>query len=165
MSDPYTNTLTLSPPTVEGFVHDTNNTGVTGVTIEALGYLPTSTDANGYYALGVPFGWTGAITPSLGANMFLPGSIALANITTQTTNQNFVMVPTILPEVSSGVSGTNLLFNWSGFSSVTYQAYVSSNLVDWVPFGDPLPGTNAPMQLQIPIGTDTQSFFRLGASN
>jgi hypothetical protein len=146
-------------------VWDTNGLGVAGVTVQTSGYLPATTDGTGFYALGVPTGWTGTIVPSLGANLFAPGTIALTNITTQTTNQDFLMVDSITPVLSSSVSGTNLVLNWNGLPGVNYRVDWSTNLVDWAPWSVLLPGTNAPMLFEVPVNTDVQGFFRLGASN
>jgi len=48
---------------------------------------------------------------------------------------------------------------------VNYRVDWSTNLVDWAPWSVLLPGTNAPMLLEVPVNTDVQGFFRLGASN
>jgi len=47
---------------------------------------------------------------------------------------------------------------------VTYQLLWSTNLVDWQPLGSPLRGTNGPMQLVVPIGSNPAGFFRLTAT-
>ena len=52
-----------------------------------------------------------------------------------------------------------------GLSGVTYQTYYSSNLTSWFPYGLPILGTNAPMQLLVPIGAEPMLFFRLSATN
>ena len=122
------------------------------------------TDTNGQYALGVPPGWSGTVTPGLGSFMFAPGSITYTNVTAPLTNQNYLMVTTIAPSLSTGLSGTNFLVNWGGLSGVTYQVLWSTNLVNWQPLGSPLPGTNGPMQLVLPIGSDPADFFRLSAT-
>lgn len=165
LSQVYTGAFTVVVPTVEGHVRDINGIGISGVAVQTPGYLPVSTDATGNYALGVSSGWSGKITPSLGKNMFAPGAISLTNVTVQTTNQDFLMVDTIAPILVPSLSETNLLLNWTALPGVTYQAYWSTNLVDWSAFGSPLRGTDAVMQLQMPIGSNPLGFFRLNVSN
>jgi hypothetical protein len=67
--------------------------------------------------------------------------------------------------VSSGLQATNLMMNWFGISGVTYQLYSSTNLVDWLPYGDAFPGTNGPVELLVPTVGDPARFFRVQASN
>jgi hypothetical protein len=55
--------------------------------------------------------------------------------------------------------------NWIGLSGVTYQTFYSIDLTNWFPYGLPIPGTNAPMQLLVPIGAEPILFFRLSATN
>jgi hypothetical protein len=48
---------------------------------------------------------------------------------------------------------------------VLYQPESSTNLVNWLPYGPPLPGTNGLMQLLVPTGDDPLKFIRLRAAN
>jgi hypothetical protein len=48
---------------------------------------------------------------------------------------------------------------------VTYQLHQSTNLVDWLPFGLPLLGNNAILQVTLPISEDPQMFFKMEAGN
>jgi hypothetical protein len=54
---------------------------------------------------------------------------------------------------------------WNGIASVTYQAYSSTDLVDWQPVGSPLPGTNGLMQFLTPLNGQPLQFFRIQASD
>jgi len=63
------------------------------------------------------------------------------------------------------LSDTNLLINLSGYAGATYQAPALTNLVDRFLWDAPLPGTNGPMQLILPIIPWGQAFFRLNAAN
>jgi len=36
--------------------------------------------------------------------------------------------------------------------------------MDWSPLGSALAGTNGPMQVLLPLGSDPADFFRLGAT-
>jgi hypothetical protein len=97
--------------------------------------------------------------------MFVPGSLAYTNVTDSLANQNYLMVPTVAPSLASSLSGTNLSLGWTGISGVTYQAQYSTNLVDWLPYGDVIPGTNGPMQLDLPLGAAPSVFFRLNTAH
>jgi hypothetical protein len=166
LAAPYTGGFTITLPTISGTVTDTNGAPVAGVLLQPDGGLiGVTTDTNGNYSLGVPPGWNGTVTPALGLLMFVPGSLAYTNVTDSLTNQNYLMVPTIAPQLASSLSGTNFSLNWLGIPGVTYQPMWSTNLVDWQPFGGTLPGTNGPMQIILPLGSDPAAFFRLSATN
>ena len=112
----------------------------------------------------MPPGWNGSVTPALGNFMFVPAALAYTNVTGSLTNQNYLMVPTIAPNLASGLSGTNLSVSWAGIPGVTYQLLWSTNLVDWQPLGGTLAGTNGPMQIVLPLGSDPAAFFRVSAT-
>jgi hypothetical protein len=153
-------------PVIQGTVTSTNGQPVSGILIQPDGGLfATTTDTNGNYALGILPGWSGTVVPSGGGFVFAPGSRAYTNTTTSISNQNYVAVITIAPAVSAGLQATNLMMNWFGISGVTYQLYSSTNLVDWLPYGDAFPGTNGPVVLPVPINGDPMRFFRVQASN
>ena len=80
-------------------------------------------------------------------------------------NQDYVVVTTIAPTLSCTAQGTNLVAGWFGLPGVTYQIYSSTNLVDWVPYGEPFAGSNAVVQIPLPIGGGPQEFFRVQAAN
>ena len=165
LASAYAGTFTVSLPAISGAVTDTNGAPVAGVLLQPSGGLTgVTTGANGQYALGVPPGWSGTVTPGLGNFMFVPGSIACTNVTAPLTNQNYLMVTTIAPGLVPGVSGTDFRVNWAGLPGVTYQLLWSTNLVNWQPLGSPLPGTNGPMQFVVPIGSDPADFFRVSAT-
>ncbi len=166
MSQVYTGAFTVLLPVIQGAVTDTNGQPVSGVLIQPDGGLSTTTtDTNGNYALGILPGWSGTVVPSGGGFVFAPGSRVYTNVTTSVSNQNYVAVITIAPDVSAGLQATNLMMNWFGISGVTYQLYSSTNLVDWLPYGDPFPGTNGPVVLPVPTTGDPARFFRVQASN
>ena len=166
MSQVYTGAFTISLPVIQGAITGTNGQPVSGVLVQPDGGLSTTTtDTNGNYALGILPGWSGTVVPSGGGFVFAPGSRVYTNVTTSISNQNYVAVITIAPVVSAGLQATNLMMNWFGISGVTYQLYSSTNLVDWLPYGDAFPGTNGPVVLPIPINGDPARFFRVQASN
>jgi len=166
MSQVYTGTFTISLPVIQGTITDTNGQPVPGVLIQPDGGLSvTTTDTNGNYALGILPGWSGTIVASGGGFVYVPGSRTYTNVTTAVSNQNYLAVTTIAPDLSSGLQATNLTMNWFGLSGVTYQLYSSTNLVDWLPYGDAFPGTNGPVIMPVPIEGDPTRFFRVQASN
>ena len=166
MSQVYTGAFTISLPVIQGTVTDTNGQPVSGILIQPDGGLSATTTAtNGNYALGILPGWSGTVVPSGGNFVFAPGSLVYTNVTTSISNQNYVAAITIAPSVSAGLQTTNLMLNWFGISGVTYQLYSSTNLVDWLPYGDPFPGTNGPVVLPVPTTDDPARFFQVQAGN
>jgi hypothetical protein len=168
MSQVYTGAFTISLPVIQGAITGTNGQPVSGVLIQPEpdgGLSTTTTDTNGNYALGILPGWSGTVVPSGAGLMYVPGSRAYTNVITSVSNQNYLAVTTIAPDVSSGLQATNLMMNWFGISGVTYQLYSSTNLVDWLPYGDAFPGTNGPVELHVPTTGDPARFFRVQASN
>ena len=166
LSQVYTGAFTIVLPIISGTVTDTNGQGIAGVLLQPSDvFSGATTDTNGNYSLGVPPDWNGAITPSFGASMFIPSFLSFTDVSASLTGQNFVMVPTIAPLLSSTVSGGNFNLIWGGLAGVTYQAYSSTNLVDWQPVGAPLPGTNGLMQLVTPLDDQPLQFFRIQASD
>ena len=164
LAQSYAGTFSILLPTISGTVTDTNGAPVTGVLLQPDGGLTgVATDTNGNYALGVPPGWNGTVMPTLGSFMFVPGSLSYTNVTSPLTNQNYLIVLTVAPNLASSLSGTNLSLAWFGLPGVAYQAWWSTNLVDWQPFGGVLPGTNGPMQILLPV-SGPAGFFRVSAS-
>jgi hypothetical protein len=166
LTPPFAGTFAISLPTISGTVTGTNGGGVAGVSIQPSGGLTASTtDSNGNYYVGVPPGWTGVVTPSLGSNMFLLPSMNYTNITGSLTNQNYSMVQTISPTLTTSLSAANCSLNWSRISGVTYQVLWSTNLVTWQSLGNPVPGTNGPMQIVLPSGSNSEEFFQIQAGD
>jgi hypothetical protein len=67
--------------------------------------------------------------------------------------------------LSSGLSETNLVFNWSGVTGVTYQAYWSTNLSDWSLLGGSFLGSNGVMQSLLPANDVPYKFVRVRANH
>ena len=78
--------------------------GLPAVTITASNTrATTTTDFNGYYELFVPLGWSGAVTPSKTAHVFVPANRVYSNITLDQTNQDFAA--TAYTEASVSIPG------------------------------------------------------------
>ena len=166
MLEPYIGTFTVSLPTISGTVTGTNGAGVAGVSLAPGGGLIAAvTDTNGNYSLGVPPGWTGTVTPSFGTDAFVPSSMSYTNVTVSVAGQNYSMLPTISPTLTTKLSSIDASLNWQGISGVTYQVLWSTNLVTWQPYGSPIPGTNGPMQIVLPSGSNSAAFFQLQAGD
>ncbi len=166
MSQVYTGAFTVTLPTISGSVTNGAGQGVPDVTLQPDGGLPaTMTDTAGHYSIGVPPGWNGNVVPALGSLVFVPGTRSYANLTDSVTNENYLMVETIAPELSPVTAGTNLWLNWTGVPGVSYQVWSSTNLADWYPWGEAMPGTNGPMEMPLPTPDQPMQFFRLQADN
>ena len=165
MSQVYTSTFSIVWAVVQGSVTDTNGLPVSGVLLQPDGGVPaTITDTNGNYVLGVPPSVTINVVPSKTSLMFVPSSRTYANVRISISNENYLAVSTVAPALATQVQTNTYILNWYGISGVTYQTLYSTNLVDWLPYDAPLPGTNGPLQLLVPMGTDPSLFFRVGAS-
>jgi hypothetical protein len=166
ISQSYTGLFTIVLPTISGTVTNSNGQGVAGVLMQPNDvFAGVTTDANGNYSLGVPYGWSGTVAPSLGTSMFVPSFLSFNDVSIPLSGKNFLMVTTIAPLLSSSVSGGNFNLSWPGIAGVSYQAYSSTNLTDWQLLGAPLPGTNGPMQLITPLDDQPIQFFRIQASD
>jgi hypothetical protein len=165
MADTYVGDFIINSPIVSGRVTSTNGAPVSFVTLRAgSGLLPAVSDSNGQYSLEVPPGWSGTITPSKGSAVFIPASRTYVNLSADATNQNFISTTLASLTMHGQRQGNNLSLNWFGISNVTYQTQISTNLVDWLPYGAPFVGTNGPVILQIPPGPDPADFFRFSTS-
>ena len=165
LSQVYTGAFSIVWTSVQGAVTDTNGLPVAGVVLQPDNGVPaTVTDTSGLYLLNVPPTVTVQVTPSAAGLMLVPSSRTYVNVTSRITNENYLAVSTVVPALSSQVETNTYALTWYGIPGVTYQGLYSTNLVDWLPYGGAMPGTNGPLQLRVPMGTDPQAFFRVGAS-
>lgn len=148
---------------ISGTVTNLQGNPQQGALIQPTGYAATTTDMNGNYVLELPVGWTGSVTPSLGTNVFVPSTRSYTSLNFDIPNANFLTVPSVTPVLGSSVSGTNLVFNWSGVLGVAYLPYWSTNLSDWLPIGGWIQGSNGVMQLLIPANDVPYKFVRVRA--
>jgi hypothetical protein len=166
LSQVYTSAFSIVWSLVQGTVTDTNGLPVAGVVLQPDGGIPsTTTDTNGSYLLSLPPGGTIVVTPSATNLVFVPGSRTYVNVTGTVSNENYLAVSTIVPAFAMQVRTNNCVLSWNGIPGVTYQLFYSTNLVDWLPYADALPGTNGTMQVQMPVDTSPALFFRVGAGN
>ena len=148
-----------------GLITDPNGVPVAGVLLQPDGGVPgTTTDSNGNYVLGVPPTGTIKVVPSKTGLMFVPYSRGYADLTGSTSNENYLAVSTVAPALTAQVQTNMTILSWYGIRGVIYQTLYSTNLVDWLRYDVPLSGTNGPLQVVAPMGTDPGMFFRVGAS-
>jgi hypothetical protein len=149
---------------VSGNITDTNGAGIAGVAVQPNGLPSVTTDNTGFYSVILPPAWTGTITPT-GTTMFIPASRSYSGLSSNAPNQNYlVATPTDFNLSNGQFDGTNVNFNWYGIQGVRYQPMYSTNLVNWLPYGPPIMGNNAPAMLTLPPTNATQMYFRLGVS-
>ena len=115
-----------SQVTISGYVHDSSNNGISGVTLSfSNGGGSTTTNSSGYYSASVSYGWSGTVTPSKSGWTFSPSSRTYSNVTSNQSNQNYtgtqiqetVSTPNIPTGPSSGKVGQNLTFSTGGSTS------------------------------------------------
>jgi hypothetical protein len=164
MAGAYLGSFVISPPIISGRVVDTNGLGISSVTLTISGNpTPVMTDANGSYSIPLFPGWTGTITPTKVGSVFIPGTRSYANLGSNATGQNFVIVAPSALAISVGQQGGNLNLQWFGINGVTYQPLCSTDLLNWQTCIGPILGTNGPIMVAVPIGAPAQ-FFRFNAS-
>jgi hypothetical protein len=162
MSPAYAGTFSVSLPVIQGTITDASGNPIPGVTLQpSITMSSTSTDTNGNYALGFQPGTSFTVTPSLGALLFAPPSMSYSGLTASVSNQNYTGVPTLATTVAAGISSVNAVIGWMGLSGVNYQVYCSPDLLNWQPWGGIIGGTNGPIQMLIPLSTNSQQFFKV----
>jgi hypothetical protein len=165
LSQVYTGVFSIVWTSVQGAVTDTNGLPVAGVLLQPdNGAASTTTDTNGLYQLSLPPTVTVQVTPSVAGLVFVPSSRNYVNLTSAITNENYLAVSTVMPALSTWVETNTYSMSWHGILGVSYQGLYSTNLVDWLPYGGVLAGTNGPLQLLVPVDTEPLGFFRVRAS-
>lgn len=166
LSPAYAGTFTISLPVIQGTVSDGNGNPLPGVLLQPSGGLSyTTTDTNGNYSLGFVPGSSFTVTPSLGAFIFLPASMSYSNVTATVVNQNYIGVTSLAPTLAAAGTNSGLTLGWQGLPGVNYQVYASSNLINWLPWGAAIVGSNGPVQVTIATGGAAQQYFSVQASH
>jgi hypothetical protein len=166
MAQAYAGTFTIAPPTIRGRIADTNGLPVPGVVLQASGgSTDTVTGAAGDYALSFAFGSAFTVTPTLGGFTFEPGFRSYTNVTAFLTDQDFVLIGSVAPALSGIREGTNFLARWHGLPGMIYRVYCSTNLMDWQPCSEPMTGSNALLQIPLPVDGAPKKFFRVRVGN
>ena len=166
MAQPYTGTFTISLPTIQGTVSDTNGLPVAGVLLSPSGSVsPAVTAADGTYTIGAPPATTFTLTPVKAGLYFIPASRSYTNVPASLPNQNYVAVTALTGNLHASLQNTNLLLRCYGLAGVNYRLLSSTNLVQWLPYTDWLPGTNGPVDVLAPITAEPVKFFRVQAQD
>ncbi|HVM50114.1 MAG TPA: carboxypeptidase-like regulatory domain-containing protein [Candidatus Acidoferrum sp.] len=165
VSQVYTGSFAIAWSTVQGTVTDTNGLPVAGVVIQPDSGTPsTTTDTNGQYVLSVPPGVTFHVTPSAPGLSFIPSYRTYSSVSSPISGENYTAVSAVVPTLATQVQSNGLSLTWYGLSNVTYQPLYSTNLVDWYPYNSTIPGTNGPLELDVPLDTGPIMFFRMGVT-
>ncbi len=162
MAQAHTGHFTIVWPQIHGRVADTNNQPVAGVLVEANNGLTSAlTDTNGEYALKAPVGVSVTVVPSKSGLFFIPGAYYPGTVQGEIWDYNFQAQSSELLGMDCAPQETGLAVSWYGVAGAAYQALWSSNLVDWVPYGLPVMGTNGPARLLLPFQPGPVGFYRL----
>ena len=92
--------LVLPAPVISGYVLDSNNTPIEGVALSADNNgNSATTDANGYYQIRVPGGWSGTVTPTKPEYTFDPNVASYTNVVDNIPEQNYaaIFTPDLTP--------------------------------------------------------------------
>jgi hypothetical protein len=118
---------TLQTRSISGRVTDASAAGIQGVTITfSNGGGTTTTNSNGNYSRSVTYGWSGSATPAKSGYNFDPTSIPYANVTSNTSGQNFsgtLQTRSISGRVTdasaAGIQGVTITFSDGGGTTTT----------------------------------------------
>jgi hypothetical protein len=137
INDQINQDYTAFQPVISGYVRDNGGAGVAAVSITANnGWGNTVTDSGGYYAISVPYDWSGTVTASKAGFNITPASIAYSNVINDQSERNYTAFqPTISGVITSygaSLEGVILTASNGGGTAVTDSAG-SYNLT--VPYG------------------------------
>jgi len=109
-------------PTISGYVKKADGTALSGASVSASGAASTITDDSGYYAITVPYNWSGSVSVSLVGYSFADKNYT--NIITDQPNQDFTgYQPTISGYVrktdGTALSGATITASNGGGSGIT----------------------------------------------
>ncbi|HEX4351148.1 MAG TPA: carboxypeptidase-like regulatory domain-containing protein, partial [Verrucomicrobiae bacterium] len=159
----YTNSFTIAQPIISGTITDTNDSPISGATIQPTdGIAATTTDANGNYFLSVPLGWSGTLTPSASGYVIVSASASYTNLVASAT-QNFLATPPSAFALNATPQSSGVNLAWFGARGVNYRVYYSTNLIDWHSYGVIVNGANQPVSVNVPATNGPKMFFRFGA--
>ena len=164
MPTAYIGSFIILPPEISGHVLDSSGSPVPFVTLRPDGgLLPIVTDTHGAYSLEVPLNWVGTITPFRGSSLFVPASHTYTNVTSDLTNQDFVLIKPANLTLSIQQQDNNFTLSWNGIAGVYYQISSSTDMINWIPYNT-FSGGTGPMTIFIPTGPEPAKFFRFRMS-
>ncbi|HOX55407.1 MAG TPA: hypothetical protein P5205_01285 [Candidatus Paceibacterota bacterium] len=160
----YVGIFSIAWATVQGSITNSNGEPVPGVVVQSDGGgAAATTDTDGNYVLAVPPGGSVIVAPSRSGLVFVPSTRAYSDVTSAITNENYLAVTSVTPNLASQVQSNNFLLGWQGIAGVSYQTYFSTDLAVWLPYDNPQLGTNGPLQMVVPMDADPIKFFRVQA--
>ena len=87
--------LPATVPVIYGYILDSNDIPIKDVSLSADNDGSSDrTDANGYYEIPVPSGWSGTVTPTKPEYTFDPNSKSYTNVTADEPNQDYIAIYT-----------------------------------------------------------------------
>jgi lysophospholipase L1-like esterase len=96
-----------APRIIAGYISEPNNTPIEDVSVLAdVNGSSNTTDANGYYELLVPHGWSGTIMPTKDGYLFAPSERTYSKVTVDLSEQNY-------KDLRMYDLDNNELINWS----------------------------------------------------
>jgi hypothetical protein len=162
MSQVYTGQFEVVWTTVEGYVKTPTGQPVSGVEVASPSGDLVITDASGHYVTRVPPVGTVQIVPLKQGLSFDPSQRTYDTVVSPRTEQNFVAVPSTILAPAFEVSN-KMKLNWHGAIGLSYQALVSTNLIDWLPLGQPMQCTSEgeSLLIEMPMDNSPGKFYRI----
>ena len=115
-------TIKESQPTqtISGYVRDSGNAAISGVTLTFSNSGGTATtDSSGAYSKVVSYNWSGTVTPSKSGYTFNPANRSYSGVTSAQSNQNYTAISTAQPNIV--VSPKSLVINQSSSGRSTRE--------------------------------------------
>jgi peptidyl-Lys metalloendopeptidase len=127
-------------PPLEGTLYTiSGNAGAAGAVLSYTdGASKTATaDGSGNYAITIPSGWSGAVTPSLSGYTFTPANIQYSNVTSNQTAQNYTATGTggTTYTISGNAGAAGAVLSYTDGISKTTTADGSGNYAITIPSG------------------------------
>ncbi len=93
---------------ISGYVRDSGNIGISGVTMTFSDGSTVVTDNSGFYTKTVSSNWSGTVTPSKSSYSFTPSNRSYSNVTTNQLNQDYsgILISTYTVTFQAGTGGT-----------------------------------------------------------
>jgi hypothetical protein len=164
MSSVYITNFMLRPPILSGLIANNQNRPIPGVTVgTADGQVTGITDANGIYHLELTTTlWTGQYKPSLPGVIVVPEFYSIDRVLEDRTNLDFVVYAEIPPLLRAVHISDATYLEWDSTSGINYQPELSTDLIHWTTYGQPIPGNNSVLKISLPEPFNpARQFFRL----
>ncbi len=136
----------LDPPptyTVSGTILLGGSAPLGGVTVSATGGYEAATNTSGQYSISVPYWWTGTITPSKAGFVFSPGTRDYANVSANSTGQNYTAwdITQEPQNISIEKTAAQIKISWDPYGTGVYRVYAFDDPADPAPVNISAQGT------------------------